>query len=103
MKMEEMSLSGLDNSKLETIVQEIYTDLVEDSCLGFCFEVHWTVKCGYVFLVGPNSMKDFEIVDQSGLNIFGQVLNQWKSKKYVGPNCNAELLPSASLPIGRSA
>lgn len=96
MKMEDMSLSGLDNSKLEVsgppgglsgcppgalqlspllsntvpspphpmpqaIAHEIYTDLVEDACLGLCFEVHRAVKCGYFFLddTDPDSMKDF--------------------------------------------
>uniref|UniRef100_A0A803V6B5 Ataxin 7 like 3B n=1 Tax=Ficedula albicollis TaxID=59894 RepID=A0A803V6B5_FICAL len=59
--MEDMSLSGLDNSKLEAIAHEIYTELVEDACLGLCFEVHRAVKCGYFFLddTDPDSMKDF--------------------------------------------
>ncbi|KAF1622570.1 UNVERIFIED_CONTAM: Ataxin-7-like protein 3B, partial [Eudyptes pachyrhynchus] len=69
--MEEMSLSGLDNSKLEAIAQEIYADLVEDSCLGFCFEVHRAVKCGYFFLddTDPDSMKDFgfQPVEEQGV------------------------------------
>ncbi|XP_006895729.1 PREDICTED: ataxin-7-like protein 3-like [Elephantulus edwardii] len=96
MKMEEMSLPGLDNSKLEAIAQEIYTDLIEDSCLGFCFEVHRAVKCGYFFLddTDPESMKDFEIVDQPGLDIFGQVFNQWKSKECVCPNCSRSIAAS---------
>uniref|UniRef100_A0A4X1TQU7 Ataxin-7-like protein 3 n=1 Tax=Sus scrofa TaxID=9823 RepID=A0A4X1TQU7_PIG len=100
MKMEEMSLSGLDNSKLEAIAQEIYADLVEDSCLGFCFEVHRAVKCGYFFLddTDPDSMKDFEIVDQPGLDIFGQVFNQWKSKECVCPNCNRSIAASRFAP-----
>nr|XP_020020271.1 ataxin-7-like protein 3 isoform X5 [Castor canadensis] len=100
MKMEEMSLSGLDNSKLEAIAQEIYADLVEDSCLGFCFEVHRAVKCGYFFLddTDPDSMKDFEIVDQPGLDIFGQVFNQWKSKECVCPNCSRSIAASRFAP-----
>uniref|UniRef100_A0A452FJ22 Ataxin-7-like protein 3 n=1 Tax=Capra hircus TaxID=9925 RepID=A0A452FJ22_CAPHI len=100
MKMEEMSLSGLDNSKLEAIAQEIYADLVEDSCLGFCFEVHRAVKCGYFFLddTDPESMKDFEIVDQPGLDIFGQVFNQWKSKECVCPNCSRSIAASRFAP-----
>uniref|UniRef100_A0A8C5SB47 Uncharacterized protein n=1 Tax=Laticauda laticaudata TaxID=8630 RepID=A0A8C5SB47_LATLA len=59
--MEEMTLSGLDNSKLEALAHDIYTDLIEDACLGLCFEVHRAVKCGYFFLddTDPDSMKDF--------------------------------------------
>ncbi|XP_075767320.1 ataxin-7-like protein 3 isoform X2 [Pelodiscus sinensis] len=100
MKMEEMSLSGLDNSKLEAIAHEIYTDLVEDACLGLCFEVHRAVKCGYFFLddTDPDSMKDFEIVDQPGVDIFGQVYNQWKNKECVCPNCSRSIAASRFAP-----
>ncbi|XP_061872928.1 ataxin-7-like protein 3 isoform X2 [Colius striatus] len=100
MKMEEMSLSGLDNSKLEAVSHEIYTDLVEDACLGLCFEVHRAVKCGYFFLddTDPDSMKDFEIVDQPGVDIFGQVYNQWKNKECVCPNCSRSIAASRFAP-----
>lgn len=45
----------------QAIAHEIYTELVEDACLGLCFEVHRAVKCGYFFLddTDPDSMKDF--------------------------------------------
>ncbi|XP_078501322.1 ataxin-7-like protein 3 isoform X3 [Lissotriton helveticus] len=100
MKMEEMSLSGLDNSKLEAIAHEIYTELIEDSCLGLCFEAHRAAKCGYFFLddTDPGSMKDFEIVDQPGVDIFGQVYNQWKNKECVCPNCNRSIAASRFAP-----
>ncbi|KAG8139922.1 hypothetical protein E2320_002660 [Naja naja] len=100
MKMEEMTLSGLDNSKLEALAHDIYTDLIEDACLGLCFEVHRAVKCGYFFLddTDPDSMKDFEIVDQPGLDIFGQVYNQWKTKECVCPNCSRSIAASRFAP-----
>lgn len=50
MKMEDTSVSGLDNSKLEAIAHEIYTELVEDACLGLCFEVYHGVKCSNFYL-----------------------------------------------------
>ncbi|XP_036045479.1 ataxin-7-like protein 3B [Onychomys torridus] len=58
--MEEISLANLDTDKLEAIAQEIYVDLIEDSCLGLCFEVHRAVKCGYFFLefADTGSVKD---------------------------------------------
>ncbi|XP_051028803.1 ataxin-7-like protein 3B [Acomys russatus] len=61
--MEEISLANLDTSKLEAIAQEIYVDLIEDSCLGFCFEVHRAVKCGYFYLefADTGSVKDFGV------------------------------------------
>ncbi|KAL0613659.1 Ataxin-7-like protein 3B [Plecturocebus cupreus] len=61
--MEEISVANLDTNKLEAIAQEIYIDLTEDSCLGFCFEVHRAVKCGYSYLefAEAGSLKDFGI------------------------------------------
>ncbi|KAG7265413.1 hypothetical protein CRUP_005601, partial [Coryphaenoides rupestris] len=61
MKMEEVSMSSLDNSKLEGLAQDILSDLVEDACLGMCFEVHRAVKQGYFFLddTEQESMRDF--------------------------------------------
>uniref|UniRef100_A0A8C0GX16 Uncharacterized protein n=1 Tax=Chelonoidis abingdonii TaxID=106734 RepID=A0A8C0GX16_CHEAB len=52
---------SLDTCWSGAIAHEIYTDLVEDACLGLCFEVHRAVKCGYFFLddTDPDSMKDF--------------------------------------------
>ncbi|KAM9457773.1 ataxin-7-like protein 3 [Clarias gariepinus] len=100
MKMDDMSLSGLDNTKLEALAHDIYSDLVEDACLGLCFEVHRAVKQGYFFLdeMDQESMKDFEIVDQPGLDIFGQVYNQWKNKECVCPNCNRSIAASRFAP-----
>uniref|UniRef100_A0A8B9JGD4 Ataxin 7 like 3 n=1 Tax=Astyanax mexicanus TaxID=7994 RepID=A0A8B9JGD4_ASTMX len=64
--MEDMSLSGLDNTKLEALAHDIYSDLVEDACLGLCFEVHRAVKQGYFFLddTDQESMKDFGVQPQ---------------------------------------
>ncbi|CAO2624459.1 Ataxin-7-like protein 3 [Lemmus lemmus] len=78
--MEEMSLSGLDNSKLEAIFQELYADVVQDSCLGFSFEVHWAVKCGYFFLddTDPDSMKDFEI---TSMTVTGPIAQRRKPRR----------------------
>ncbi|MCJ8739187.1 hypothetical protein PDJAM_G00044320 [Pangasius djambal] len=100
MKMDDMSLSGLDNTKLEALAHDIYSDLVEDACLGLCFEVHRAVKQGYFFLdeTDQESMKDFEIVDQPGLDIFGQVYNQCKNKECVCPNCNRSIAASRFAP-----
>ncbi|NWR81784.1 AT7L3 protein, partial [Centropus unirufus] len=84
----------------QAIAHEIYTDLVDDACLGLCFEVHRAVKCGYFFLddTDPDSMKDFEIVDQPGVDIFGQVYNQWKNKECVCPNCSRSIAASRFAP-----
>uniref|UniRef100_A0A1A8J1R9 Ataxin-7-like protein 3 n=1 Tax=Nothobranchius kuhntae TaxID=321403 RepID=A0A1A8J1R9_NOTKU len=100
MKMEEMPLSGPDNTKLEALMLDIYSELVEDACLGLCFEVHRAVKQGYFFLgeADQESMKEFEIVDQPGVDIFGQVFNQWKNKECECPNCNRLIAASRFAP-----
>lgn len=43
------------------LAQDILSDLVEDACLGLCFEVHRAVKQGYFFLddTDQESMRDF--------------------------------------------
>uniref|UniRef100_A0A8C5IVN4 Ataxin-7-like protein 3 n=1 Tax=Junco hyemalis TaxID=40217 RepID=A0A8C5IVN4_JUNHY len=67
---------------------------------GSPFPVHRAVKCGYFFLddTDPDSMKDFEIVDQPGVDIFGQVYNQWKNKECVCPNCSRSIAASRFAP-----
>uniref|UniRef100_A0A3B4ALP0 Ataxin-7-like protein 3 n=1 Tax=Periophthalmus magnuspinnatus TaxID=409849 RepID=A0A3B4ALP0_9GOBI len=100
MKMEDMPLSGPDNTRLEALVHDIYSELVDDACLGLCFEVHRAVKQGYFFLdeTDPESMKEFEIVDQPGVDIFGQVYNQWKNKECECPNCKRLIAASRFAP-----
>ncbi|XP_053299089.1 ataxin-7-like protein 3 [Pleuronectes platessa] len=100
MKMEDMPLSGPDNTKLEALVHDIYSELVEDACLGLCFEVHRAVKQGHFFLdeTDQESMKEFEIVDQPGVDIFGQVYNQWKNKECECPNCKRLIAASRFAP-----
>ncbi|XP_037545161.1 ataxin-7-like protein 3 [Nematolebias whitei] len=100
MKMEEMRLSGPDNTKLEALMQDIYSELVEDACLGLCFEVHRAVKQGYFFLddTDQESTKEFEIVDEPGVDVFGQVFNQWKNKECECPNCRRLIAASRFAP-----
>lgn len=100
MKMEDMPLSGPDNTRLEALVHDIYSELVDDACLGLCFEVHRAVKQGYFFLdeTDQESMKEFEIVDQPGVDIFGQVYNQWKNKECECPNCKRLIAASRFAP-----
>ncbi|XP_028311499.1 ataxin-7-like protein 3 isoform X2 [Gouania willdenowi] len=100
MKMENMLFSGPDPTKLEGLVHDIYSELVDDACLGLCFEVHRAVKQGYFFLdeTDQESMKEFEIVDQPGVDIFGQVYNQWKNKECECPNCKRLIAASRFAP-----
>uniref|UniRef100_A0A8B9ZAC6 Ataxin-7-like protein 3 n=1 Tax=Buteo japonicus TaxID=224669 RepID=A0A8B9ZAC6_9AVES len=85
---------------LEALQRSWGLHVPQDACLGLCFEVHRAVKCGYFFLddTDPDSMKDFEIVDQPGVDIFGQVYNQWKNKECVCPNCSRSIAASRFAP-----
>ncbi|XP_013877724.1 ataxin-7-like protein 3 isoform X2 [Austrofundulus limnaeus] len=100
MKMEEMRVSGPDNTKLETLMQDIYSELVEDACLGLCFEVHRAAKQGYFFLdeTDQESMKEFEIVDQPGVDVFGKGFSQWKNKECECPSCRRLIAASRFAP-----
>ncbi|MEQ2205984.1 hypothetical protein XENOCAPTIV_020213, partial [Xenoophorus captivus] len=46
---------------MQALIQDIYSELVEDACLGLCFEVHRAVKQGYFFLdeTDQDSIKEF--------------------------------------------
>ncbi|KAK0137789.1 Ataxin-7-like protein 3 [Merluccius polli] len=116
--MEEKSLSGLNETKLEALVDEIYCDLVEDACLGLSFEVHRAVKQGHFFLDDTDQESHegvrhvavghtyayfphvclLEIVDQPGVDVFGQVYNQWKNKECECPNCKRCIAASRFAP-----
>ncbi|XP_062894887.1 ataxin-7-like protein 3 [Mobula hypostoma] len=95
-----MEFGAVTETFVEQGIHEIYSDLIDDACLGFCFEVHRAVKFGYFFLdeTDPDSMKDFEIVDQPGVDIFGQVYNQWKNKECECPNCSRSIAASRFAP-----
>lgn len=52
-------------------MQDIYSELVEDACLGLCFEVHRAVKQGYFFLdeTDQESTKEFGWCRHSQLDV----------------------------------
>lgn len=56
----------------QALVNDIYSELVEDACLGLCFEVHRAVKQGYFFLdeTDQESMKEFGLSRSVQLILF---------------------------------
>lgn len=46
----------------------------------------------------PPATPPSEIVDQPGVDIFGQVYNQWKNKECVCPNCSRSIAASRFAP-----
>lgn len=76
----------------------IFNDLVDDVILGTCFEVHRSVKLGLLFLdEAPEDEKKYEIVDEVGLDVFGQVPLK-KQFECVCPNCQRNLAASRFAP-----
>lgn len=62
------------------LAQDILSDLVEDACLGLCFEVHRAVKQGYFFLddTDQESMRDFG--EHKGGLVLQQLLSQGRER-----------------------
>ncbi|XP_077997086.1 ataxin-7-like protein 3 isoform X2 [Glandiceps talaboti] len=91
----DMSRSG----EIQAIAAEVFTELVDDISLGLCFEFHRSCKTGSFFLddVDPETMKQYEIVDKLGLDVFGQVQLK-KTLECVCPNCNRTLSASRFAP-----
>lgn len=68
--------------------------------VGLCIMSSVAVLCNCVIktnslLIALNSP---EIVDQPGLDVFGQVYNQWKNKECVCPNCSRSIAASRFAP-----
>ncbi|XP_070545831.1 ataxin-7-like protein 3 [Ptychodera flava] len=98
----EMSAVGSDtddNAEREDMAADLFTDLIDEVTLGLCFEFHRSCKTGAFFLddVDPDTMKQYEIVDKLGLDVFGQVPLK-KTLDCVCPNCNRTLSASRFAP-----
>uniref|UniRef100_A0A8C4RBV0 Ataxin-7-like protein 3 n=1 Tax=Eptatretus burgeri TaxID=7764 RepID=A0A8C4RBV0_EPTBU len=98
--MELTVLSGIFNTLQIGLTQDIFAELIDDVCLGLCFEVHRSAKCGFFFLddMDAESMQEFEIVDKAGVDIFGQVYNQCKNRDCECPNCGRTIAAARFAP-----
>lgn len=63
-------------------------------CMLMCFELHGNFHALLQLILS----KFLEIVDQPGLDVFGQVYNQWKNKECVCPNCSRSIAASRFAP-----
>ncbi|XP_064471346.1 ataxin-7-like protein 3 isoform X2 [Ornithodoros turicata] len=83
---------------LEEQSQGVLDELIDDVILGTCFEVHRSVKLGIFFLdEAKDDEKKYEIVDELGLDVFGQVPLK-KQYECVCPNCQRNLAASRFAP-----
>lgn len=83
----------------EKAMKFVWDDVMDDVMLGLCFEVHRDVKCGVLFLdeTDEENEKKYEIVDEIGLDVFGQVPMK-KQFECVCPNCQRNLAASRFAP-----
>ncbi|RWS04233.1 hypothetical protein B4U79_05534 [Dinothrombium tinctorium] len=89
------------NEETELLKEEIFDELVDDLILGVCFEAHRASKLGFLFLDESSTEEEqkYSIVDEKGLDIFGQASVQMK-KQYecVCPNCQRTLAAQRFAP-----
>lgn len=89
---------SLSSKALDEQSMSVLDELVDDVILGACFEVHRSVKLGIFFLdEAKDDEKKYEIVDEVGLDVFGQVPLK-KQFECVCPNCQRNLAASRFAP-----
>jgi len=88
-----------NEDELESTMKFIWDDIIDEVILGFSFEVHRDVKLGILFLdeTDEESEKKYEIVEEIGLDVFGQVPMK-KQFECVCPNCQRNLAASRFAP-----
>ncbi|CAH1241904.1 ATXN7L3 [Branchiostoma lanceolatum] len=103
--MSEYSFDGSEDQESEdcqlvNYAPDVLTELVDDVILGLCFDVHRSCKMGTFFVddVDPAELKEFEIVDQVGLDIFGQPVSSKKQYECECPNCGRTISANRFAP-----
>jgi len=95
--------NGHSNSNLseeEAAIRSICDELIDEVIIGTSFQVHRAIKMGTFFLDEMDEIrneKDYEIVDEIGLDVFGQVPMK-KQLECVCPNCQRNLAASRFAP-----
>ncbi|XP_078581546.1 ataxin-7-like protein 3 [Branchiostoma floridae x Branchiostoma japonicum] len=103
--MSEYSFDGSEDQESEdcqlvNYAPDVLSELVDDVVLGLCFDVHRSCKMGTFFVddVDPAELKEFEIVDQVGLDIFGQPVSSKKQYECECPNCGRTISANRFAP-----
>lgn len=77
----------------QALVHDIYSELVDDACLGLCFEVHRAVKQGYFFL---------DETDQESMKEFGEFHHCRCTRPQTPPPISQSALPLFPRPTSRN-
>lgn len=91
-----------DDKEEKELKEFVYDELLDEVILGLVFEIHRSVKIGTFFLADtdPEGQKQYQIVDEKGLDVFGQppIKNNLKMFDCVCPNCQRNLAASRFAP-----
>lgn len=84
----------------ENVLDEYMMELIDEVTCGLCFEIHRSCKKGFFFLdeSDAESLKQFQIVNKKGLDVFGQSPSNKKQIECSCPNCHRNLAASRFAP-----
>ncbi|XP_074652353.1 ataxin-7-like protein 3 [Tubulanus polymorphus] len=90
---------GEESPEVQSVFNDVMSELVDEVCLGMAFETHRAAKAGTLFLANtdPDCQKEFAIIQDRGLDVFGQVPMK-KQLECVCPNCGRNLAASRFAP-----
>jgi len=83
----------------DTLVQ-LMNELIDVCTLGICFDIHRSIRLGCWQLLEDDddeSQKEYEIVNQPGVDVFGQVPVK-KQQDCICPNCSRTLAANRFAP-----
>ncbi|XP_076455945.1 ataxin-7-like protein 3 isoform X2 [Babylonia areolata] len=89
----------MDSEELQSVLVSVMEELIEDQCLGLCFEVHRACRTG-AFLIAdtdPESAENFALINKPGVDVLGQTPTK-KSSECMCPNCFRNLAAARFAP-----
>ncbi|PVD35893.1 hypothetical protein C0Q70_02862 [Pomacea canaliculata] len=99
--MVEADLSLMESEPdMQTTLDSIMQELIDEVSLGLCFEVHRSCKIGTFFLADTDKEKVFifaGLIDKPGLDVLGQAPTK-KNFECVCPSCQRHLAASRFAP-----
>jgi len=86
-------------NEYEETLDELVLELIDESALGVCFEVHRACKTGTFMLdeTDIDSEAQYRLKDEKGRDVFGQLPSK-KQLECVCPNCQRNLAASRFAP-----
>ena len=81
--------SSIDENKIDSLANDIYSDLIDDVLFGLMLQVHRASRLGYLFYMDPDSdpefEKQFDIYDDNDvLGVFSHLNENFKvSSKFI--------------------